>query len=107
MSALLEEAGLNVVGDAATWADAERLAPGVDAVVVDLWMPEFDIAALGRVRAAAPDATLAVVTALALNDAAQRIADVRVDLLLAKIAPPAEVAGAIATHCRGRGRAIL
>jgi DNA-binding NarL/FixJ family response regulator len=102
MSALLGEAGLRVVGDGATWAEAERLAPGCDAVVVDLWMPEIDVAALVRVRAAAPDATLAVVTALALDDAAARIADAGVDLLLAKSTPPTEVAGAIAAHCRGR-----
>jgi DNA-binding NarL/FixJ family response regulator len=102
LTALLEEAGLRVVGDCGTWAEAERLAPGADAVVVDLWMPELDIAALARIRACAPDATLAVVTALGLEDAAARIGDVGIDLLLGKFAPPAEVAGAIATHCRGR-----
>src|SRR4051794_37733673 len=96
MTALLEEAGLRVVGDGATWADAERLAvPGVDAVVVDLWMPEIDLDALARVRAAVPKATLAIVTALGLEDAARRVGHLGADLLLAKFAPPAEVVGAI------------
>ena len=102
MTALLEEAGLRVVGDCGTWAEAERLAPGIDAVVVDLWMPEIDIDALHRIRAACPSATIAVVTALGLEDAAARIGDVGIDLLLAKFAPPVEVAGAIAAHCRAR-----
>lgn len=102
LSALLEEAGLRVIGGAATWADAERLAPAADAVVVDLWMPELDVGALGRVRTRAPGATLAVVTALALEEAARHVAGAGVDLLLAKSAPPAEVAAAIAAHCRAR-----
>lgn len=102
LTALLEEAGLRVVGDGATWAEAERLAPGADAVVVDLWMPEVDVAALIRVRAAAPAATLAVVTALPVDDAARRVADAGVDLVLAKSAPPVEIASAISAHCRGR-----
>lgn len=102
MTALLEEAGLDVVGDGATWEEAERLAPGKDVVVVDLWMPELDMAALARVRASVPDATLAVVTALSLEDAARHVADIGVDLLLAKFAPPTEVAGAIVAHYRSR-----
>ena len=102
MTALLEESGLRVIGDCGTWAEAECLAPGVDVVVVDLWMPELDMAALARVRASVPDATLAVVTALSLDDAARHVADIGVDLLLAKFAPPAEVAGAIVAHCRAR-----
>jgi DNA-binding NarL/FixJ family response regulator len=100
MSVMLAEAGLDVVGEGETWADAERLAPGADVLVVDLWMPEIDIAALARVRAAAPTATLAVITALPIDDAARRIGDVAVDLLLGKAAPPTEVAAAIAEHVR-------
>jgi DNA-binding NarL/FixJ family response regulator len=65
-------------------------------------MPEIDIAALGRIRAAVPDATLAVVTALGPDDAAQRVAGVAIDLLLAKSTPPVEVAAAIAAHARSR-----
>jgi DNA-binding NarL/FixJ family response regulator len=101
MSALLGEAGLDVVGEADTWAEAERLAPGVDAILIDLWMPEIDIDALARVREIAPDATLAVVTALGVAEATERIARVDVDMLLPKSAPPAEIAAAIAAHARG------
>jgi DNA-binding NarL/FixJ family response regulator len=102
MSALLAEAGLTVVDLGETWADAERLAAQADAVVVDLWMPEFDPAALARVRAIAPAATLAVVTALPPARAREQIGDIAVDLLLAKSAPPIEVAATIARHVLGR-----
>jgi DNA-binding NarL/FixJ family response regulator len=101
MSALLADAGLEVVGEADTWAEAERLAPGVDAILIDLWMPEIDIDALARVRASAPAAMLAVVTALAPAEATERIAAVEVDLLLQKSAPPTEIAAAIATRVLG------
>jgi DNA-binding NarL/FixJ family response regulator len=106
MIALLEEAGLRVVQECGTWAEAERLAAGVQVVVVDLWMPEIEVDALARVRALAPEATLAVITALPLDDARERIAAVQVDLLLSKSAPPADVAEAIAVHARERAAAI-
>lgn len=96
MSALLREAGIDITGVGESWRDAERLAPGSDVIVVDLWMPEFEPAALARIRAASPSATLAVVTALDLGEAAEQCAAVAVDLLLSKSAPPAEVAGRIA-----------
>ena len=101
MTAMLSDAGLYVVGEAATWEETERLAPGVDAILADLWMPEFDLEALARVRATAPDATLAVVTALSLTDAAARIASVEVDLLLGKTSPPAQIAAAVAVRALG------
>ena len=98
MSELLTDAGLVVAELGETWADAERLAQHADAVVVDLWMPQFDAAALARVREVARDATLAVVTALPLSRAREQIGAIPVDLLLAKSAPPAEVAATIARH---------
>lgn len=98
MSALLREAGIAIDRQGESWEDAVRLAAGCDVVVVDLWMPEFEPAALAQVRAAVPDATLAVVTALELGDAALRVADVRVDLLLSKSTPPTEVAARIANY---------
>ena len=106
MTALLREAGLDVRDEGASWAEAERLAPGIDVIVLDLWMPEYDHAALGRIRAAAPRATLTVVTALALEAARERIAGVAVDLLLSKSAPPQRVAAAIAAHARGGIEAV-
>lgn len=106
MSALLREVGLDVRGQGASWAEAERLAPGVDVIVVDLWMPDFDHPALARIRVLSPRATLTVVTALALDAAAEKIAGVHVDLLLSKSAPPMEVAAAIAAHARRRAEAV-
>jgi DNA-binding NarL/FixJ family response regulator len=102
MSALLAEVGLHVAATGETWEDAERLAPEADVVVVDLWMPDLDVGALARVRNGAPAATLAVVTALATEDAARHVAAVAVDLLLHKSAPPAETAQAIACHALAR-----
>jgi DNA-binding NarL/FixJ family response regulator len=98
MSALLREAGVAVSAVGESWRDAEELAAGCDVVVLDLWMPEFEPDALARVRAAAPGATLAVVTALDLEDAAAKVSAVTVDLLLSKSAPPTEVAAQIARH---------
>jgi DNA-binding NarL/FixJ family response regulator len=99
MSALLGEAGLDVTGLGETWADAEELAASVpDVIVVDLWMPTFDPVALGRVRASAPNATLAVVTAFTPTEAAVQVGDAGVNLFLTKSCPPTEIAEAIAAH---------
>ena len=107
MSALLSDAGLQVVGEGDTWEEAERLAPGVDVILVDLWMPEIDIDALARVRASAPEATLAVVTALGMPEATVLVARVDVDILLPKSSPPADIAAAVAEHARGGAGAAL
>ena len=98
LSALLREAGVVITGVGESWDDAERMAPGCDVIVVDLWMPELEIETLARIRATSPAATLAVVTALDLDDAAGKVADVAVDLLLSKAAPPTDVAARIAAH---------
>lgn len=102
MSAMLEDAGLSVVGQGTTWEEAEALAPGVDAVVVDLWMPQLDIDALARVRATAPGATLAVITALDVDEARNKVAGHGVDLVLGKTEPPMDVARAVAEHASRR-----
>jgi DNA-binding NarL/FixJ family response regulator len=102
LSALLGEAGVAIAHTGESWADAERMAPGHDIVVVDLWMPEFDPDALARVRAAAPAATLAVVTALELATATARLAAIAVDLVLSKATPPTQVAATIAAHAAAR-----
>lgn len=98
MSALLREAGVTIRDVGESWADAERMAPGCDVIVLDLWMPELELDCLGRIRTAAPRATLAVVTALDLDDAAAKLGHVAVDLLLSKSSPPTETARAIAAH---------
>jgi DNA-binding NarL/FixJ family response regulator len=102
LATLLRDEGLEVVAEGATWTEAEQLAAGVDAVVVDLWMPELDVEALARVRACAPDATLAVVTALGVEEARQRVAGVDVDMVLPKATPPRDIASAIASCARDR-----
>lgn len=101
MSALLREAGIAIRGVGESWTDAERMAQGCDVIVVDLWMPELEIDALRRIRTAAPGATLAVLTALDLVDAAAKVAGVEIDLLLSKSTPPTEVAAQIAAHAAG------
>jgi DNA-binding NarL/FixJ family response regulator len=98
MGALLAETGVTLAGDGDCWADAERLAPGADVIVVDLWMPEFEADALARVRAAAPRATLAIVTALETTDAERMVAGIGVDLVLSKSLPPTDVAARIASY---------
>ena len=102
LSALLGENGVTITGVGESWADAERMADGADVIVVDLWMPEFEPDALRRIRSASPDATLAVVTALDLSAAAEKITAIEVDLLLSKSSPPSEVAAAICAHAAGR-----
>jgi DNA-binding NarL/FixJ family response regulator len=102
MTALLREAGLTVIGEGETWQDAERLAPTSHVVVLDLWMPSLDIGALQRVRAAAPDALLVVITALGPEDAAEKCEGVELDLLLSKSHAPDLVAAAIAGHAHER-----
>ncbi|MFL5844715.1 MAG: response regulator [Solirubrobacteraceae bacterium] len=100
MSALLREAGVAITDVGECWEDAERMAPGRDVVVLDLWMPELELDCLARIRAASPRATLAIVTALDLDAAAGRLSAVPVDLLLSKSAPPTEVAACIAAQAR-------
>ena len=102
MSAVLREQGFEVEHQGATWADAEALAVTVpDVIVVDLWMPTYDEEALALVRQHAPDAILAVVTALDADDATRQVADIGVDLVLSKSRPPDEVAALIAARARG------
>jgi DNA-binding NarL/FixJ family response regulator len=103
MVAMLEEAGLEITGQGATWTEAEELAAArPDVIVLDLWMPRFDVDALQRIRATCASATIAVITALPMAEAAERVAGARVDLLLSKSEPPAEVAEAIAERARAR-----
>ncbi|HVW16618.1 MAG TPA: response regulator [Solirubrobacteraceae bacterium] len=105
LATMLIAEGVEVVGRGASWEEAERLVGGtraIDAVIVDLWMPELDLEALSRVRALAPEAALVVVTALDVGEACERIGDRGVDLVLNKLAPPTRTAQAIAERARRR-----
>jgi DNA-binding NarL/FixJ family response regulator len=96
LSTLLEDAGVQVVARGETWAEAVAAATGdADAIVLDLWMPQFERDSLARVRELAPTAAVVVVTALDLDEARERIGDIAIDLLLSKIAPPTEVVAQI------------
>jgi two-component system, OmpR family, response regulator len=72
---VLMDAGFDVVGIAADWDEAATLATDEqpDAIVLDLWLPTFDRSQVERVRAAAPDALLAVVSSLATDEAARMV----------------------------------
>ncbi len=76
----LEDAGVEVVGEAPTWTEAERLAGELqpDAVVADLWMPTLDVDALRRVRAAVPDASIVSLSGLSAEDAERLVGDAAV-----------------------------
>jgi DNA-binding NarL/FixJ family response regulator len=72
---VLMDAGFDVVGIAADWEEAATLATDEqpDAIVLDLWLPTFDRGQIERIRAAAPDALLAIVSSLATDEAAKMV----------------------------------
>jgi len=90
----LEDAGVEVVGEAPTWPEAERLASELqpDAVVADLWMPTLDVDALTRLRDLAPDAAIVSLSGLSVEEAQRLVGETgAVDLYLSKRQPPAEI----------------
>ena len=94
----LEDADVEVVGEAATWEEAERLAAELrpDAVIADLWMPRLDTGALQRVRAAVPGAAIVSLSGLSADEAEKLVGETRViDLFLSKRQPPAEIVEAL------------
>jgi DNA-binding NarL/FixJ family response regulator len=101
----LEDAGVDVVGEAATWEEAERLASELqpDAVIADLWMPTLDTDALQRIRAVVPDAAVVSLSGLSADEAEQLVGETgAVDLFLSKRQPPAEIVDALRTFVRER-----
>lgn len=104
MVALLRERGVRVVGQAESWEEAERLAPGADVILADLWMPEPDRDALVRVRRAAPRAVLAIVSALSPEEAAGRVRDLGVDVVLPKTMNPGELVAQVLERAADRAR---
>jgi DNA-binding NarL/FixJ family response regulator len=101
----LEDAGVEVVGEAPTWPEAERLAEELqpDAVVADLWMPTLDVDALTRLRTRAPSAAIVSLSGLSVEEAQRLVGETgAVDLFLSKRQPPAEIVDALRAFVRER-----
>jgi DNA-binding NarL/FixJ family response regulator len=91
MQTVFEDGGFDVVGIATTWEEAQRAAATLapQAILLDLWLPTFERDGVARVRAAAPDAVLAVVSSLAIAEVQHLVDGVAgVDLILSKREPP-------------------
>ena len=101
----LEDAGVDVVGEAPTWPEAERLAGELqpDAVVADLWMPTLDVDALTRLRDVAPAAAIVSLSGLSVEEAQRLVGETGVvDLFLSKRQPPAEIVDSLRDFVRER-----
>ncbi len=101
----LEDADVDVVGEASSWTEAVELAGELqpDAVVADLWMPTLDMEALQALRAAAPTAAIVSLSGLSAADAENLVGGAGViDLFLSKRQPPAEIVEALRTFVRER-----
>ena len=72
---VLADAGFDVVGAAADWDEAVTMATDSqpDAIVLDLWLPTFERDQVERVRDAAPNALIAVVSSLAVDEARRMV----------------------------------
>jgi two-component system OmpR family response regulator len=98
---IFEDGGFTVVGTAVTWEEAQTSARDLqpDAILLDLWLPVFEREGVAAVRAAAPDAVLAVVSSLATNQVAELVEGLEgIDVILSKRDPPDEMVRAL----RGR-----
>src|SRR5918997_2118614 len=99
----LEDAGVEVVGEAPTWSEAERLAAELqpDAVVADLWMPTLEVDALTRLRDVAPHAAIVSLSGLSVEESERLVGETgAVDLFLSKRQPPAEIVEALRDFVR-------
>jgi two-component system, chemotaxis family, chemotaxis protein CheY len=97
----LRDAGWEVVeaDSYVTALIAVRESP-FDVVLADIWMPEPDMESLAAIRATLPEATLAVMSSLDLDQARELVAEVDgVDMVLSKRTAPEEIAAAL----EGRG----
>ena len=105
ISRWLEDAGVDVVGEATSWEEAERMAKDLmpDAVIADLWMPTLDVDALQRLRAAVPDAALVSLSGLSADEAEKLVGSTgAIDLFLSKRQPPAEIVDSLRSFVRER-----
>jgi DNA-binding response OmpR family regulator len=97
VATVFSDAGFEIAGSAATWDEAETLARDLpDVVLLDLWLPEFDKDGIARVRAAAPDALLAIVSSLSPEQSTEYLEGVDgIDMFLSKRAAPDELVAAV------------
>ena len=94
----LEDAGVDVLGEATSWQEAEEMARELqpDAVVADLWMPTLETEALLRLREAVPDAAIVSLSGLSAEEAERLVGGTGVvDLYLSKRQPPGEIVAAL------------
>jgi len=101
----LEDADVDVVGEASSWTEAVAMAGELqpDAVVADLWMPTLDMEALQALRTAAPTAAIVSLSGLSSADAENLVGGAGViDLFLSKRQPPAEIVEALRIFVRDR-----
>ena len=93
---LFRDAGVDVVS-CTSWGEiagaAERERP--DAIVADMLTPSFDVDELVRLRAAAPEALLAVVSSLHHDEDDHSAGTGGIDLVLSKRDPPLAIAAAV------------
>jgi DNA-binding NarL/FixJ family response regulator len=104
----LEDADIDVVGEAPTWEEAERLAQELqpDAVVADLWMPTLEVEALTNLRVVAPKAAIVSLSGLSVEEARKLVGETGVvDLFLSKRQPPDEIVDSLRDFVRERLRA--
>jgi two-component system chemotaxis response regulator CheY len=93
----LRDAGWDVVeaDSYVTALTAVRRAP-FDVVLADIWMPEPDMESLAAIREEAPDAILAVMSSLDIDQARELVSEVRgIDMVLSKRTAPEEIAAAL------------
>jgi DNA-binding NarL/FixJ family response regulator len=98
MTTALQDAGMTVVGPAATWDEAIAVAEAEqpDAVVADLWMPTFERESLARLCSAVPDSLLFVLSVLPPDKAAEAVEGVAdIAGIFSKPDPPAEIAARV------------
>jgi CheY-like chemotaxis protein len=93
----LRDAGWDVVeADSYVTALAAVRESPFDVILADIWMPEPDMVSLAAIRRTLPDATLAVMSSLDVDQARTLVAEVEgVDMVLSKRTAPEEIAAAL------------
>jgi DNA-binding NarL/FixJ family response regulator len=95
MGSALEDVGLEVIGPAASWAEAISVAESErpEAVLADLWMPTFEPELLSRLCASVPGCLVFVLSVLPVDQARQQIDGVaEVAGVYSKPEPPQQIA---------------